>query len=125
MDPADDPFDELQSVRVCLTRGEDATFELFPRDPGSYLVQGVAEGDVLDLDVIGFDLEPDEIRAGVTPRILGWARLEGVTVGTVAAPGYQATPFQRCADDCPDDCASPLSWTDGPAAVGLRRAEQP
>lgn len=78
---------------------------------------------MLTIDVIGFDLEPDPIRDGEVPVVLAWARIEAATVGTVAAPGYVAVPFQRCAGDCPADCASPLLWEDGAAAVGLRRAE--
>ncbi len=122
VDPADDPFDDLGSVRVCLARGEERTFELYPRDPGAYLFRGVAEGDVLAMEVIGFDLPPDEIRAGEAPTVLAWATILGATVGSEAEPGYVEAPLLRCDDPCPGDCAVGQEWSGGAAAVALRRA---
>jgi hypothetical protein len=120
VDPDDDPFDAMGSTRVCLTSAAGDEFELFPRDPGTYLVHGVPDG-TYDLVIQGFDLDSELVRDGETPEVIAHAEVSGVTVSSGATPGHVSVPFALCGDGCPGDCATPVTLGQGEAAIGLRR----
>jgi hypothetical protein len=120
VDPDDDPFDQMGSTRVCLISAAGDEFELFPRDPGSYLVVGIPEG-AYDLVIQGFDLDSALVRDGETPAVIAHAEIAGAVVATGATPGYLSVPFALCGDSCPVDCATPATLGQGGASIGLRR----
>ncbi len=120
VDPDDDPFDTLGSVRVCFTADAGNEFELFPRDPGTYLVPAIPDG-TYDLVVQGFDLDSELVRDGEVPTVVAHAALPGVQVTAGGTPVYETVPFRLCGDDCPADCAAPVTLGPGEASIGLRR----
>ncbi len=121
VDPEADPFDAIGSVRACFATDSGSEFELFPRDPGTYLIPALPDG-AYDLVILGFDLDSELVRDGEIPSVLAHAEAEGVPVQAGAPPGYVAVPFALCGDDCPVDCAAPVTLGQGSATIGLRRA---
>ena len=120
---ADDPFERIAGLRVCLTSDEGDGFFLFPRDPGTYLIPDVPAGAMVSLEIQGIDREPDEIDLGDQPSVRGRG---GSTGGGVAGSGEgaaHAVEFASCADDeCPEDCSMPETLPVGESSIGLRRA---
>ncbi len=122
VEPAADPFDEVQSVRVCIDADGATAFELFPVDPGSYLIADLPEASALGLVVLGFDLDPDAIRLGEEPSVVAQASIAGAVLG--GEPSYVSADFRFCDGDCLSDCSQPETLGNGTAAIGLRRAEK-
>ncbi len=120
MDPDADPFAVMGSTRVCLTSPDGDEFELYPRDPGTYLVTGLPD-TTYDLVVQGFDLDSELVRDGEVPTVIAHAEIAGVTVVAGQDPAYTSTPFALCGNDCPQDCAAPDTLGQGQATIGLRR----
>ena len=123
VDPAADPFEEVLSVRVCLAADGETMFELFPVDPGSYLIADLPESSHVDLVVLGFDLDPDAIRRGEEPAVIAEATVTGAPLGA-GEPAYEVADFGFCDDSCPADCSQPETLASGAASIGLRRIEK-
>ncbi len=117
----DDPFEEMESLRVCLASGGETWFDLLPADPEAHLLPDLPAARDLSVQLLGLDRDPDAVRAGEPATAVAAGRAEGLTLNTGGEPRYATVAFQRCDDDCPEDCDAPVTMGSGQAVLGLRR----